>query len=103
MRRFHISTSISVSDLTISSILEAAPWHLAIGGCLLTMLLSFVGLFWIPGLLVARQLRRVTKEVLEATASADLGPIFEPYRRLKHLWSEFRETLHEERAFNSRT
>jgi hypothetical protein len=87
----------------MSNILETATWHLAIGGCLLILLLSFVGLFWIPGLVVATQLRRVAKRVLETSGSADLGPIFAPYKRLKHLWSEFRETLHEERAINPQT
>ena len=87
----------------MTSMLAGASWHLLVGSLLLVLLLSFVGLFWVPAGLVGWRLRRVTKGVAKAAASEDLMPIFAPYRQFRHLWSEFRETLHEERQINSGT
>ncbi len=87
----------------MSSVLPEVSWHLLIAGVLLVLAISFVFLFWTPAWLVGRQLRRVTKGVSGGPVSADLAQVFEPYGRLRHLWSEFRETLHEEKTVNSRT
>jgi len=87
----------------MTSMLAGASWHLLVGSLLSVLLLSFVALFWIPAWLVGWRLRRVAKGVAKAAASEDLTPFFARYRQFRHLWSEFRETLHEERQINSRT
>jgi hypothetical protein len=38
---------------------------------------------------------------LEGSGHKWVGEAFARHQRLKHLWSEFRDTLHEERAINS--
>src|SRR6202022_3268903 len=63
----------------------------------------FLGFFLVPALRVGHQLRRVLKQANELGKDADLGPIFAPYSRLNHSWIEFHETLHPERAHNSKT
>ncbi len=87
----------------MNSILAGAHWHLVIGSFLLAFLLSFIAKFCIPGWRVGRQLRKIVGQLSKADFSVDLEPLFSPHKRLKHLWAEFRETLHEERALNSRT
>lgn len=87
----------------MTSILAGASWHLLVGGVLSLLLLSFIAFFCIPAWSVGRQLSRATKHVARALQSEDLAPAFEPHRQLRHLWSEFRETLHDERQIDSRT
>lgn len=87
----------------MTSLLVGASWHLLVAACLLFLLLSFIVYFLIPAWFVGRQLRRARQEVDRANAGDDLAPVFGPHSQLRHLWSEFRETLHEERHLDSRT
>lgn len=87
----------------MDSLLMSYDWHYLIGGLLGILFLSFVALFLVPGWIVGRQLGQVIKGVAAESSSADLAPVFAPYPRLRHLWSEFRETLHDERQIDPRT
>jgi len=80
------------------------PWYVQTAfGTLVVLLLLFFGFFLIPALKVGYQLRQVLKQTAAIGKNADLGSVFARYPRLKHSWTEFRETLHQERAHNSKT
>lgn len=88
----------------MASFVEGVPlWQLAIAGLLAVLVLSFVAFFLIPGWNVARQLSRALKAIAAVPASQELSSAFERHWRLRHLWSEFRDTLHEERALDAKT
>lgn len=78
-------------------------WHAVIAGILVALLFGFVAFFLAPAIKVGFQLRRVLKALSRAERKEDLGPAFEPYRVLRHLWLEFRDTLHEEKSPNPKT
>jgi ABC-type transporter Mla subunit MlaD len=87
----------------MNSLLMSYDWHYLVFGLLAILLLSFIALFFVPGWIVGSQLRRVIKGVAAEPHSADLTQVFAPIPRLRHLWSEFRETLHDERQIDSKT
>jgi hypothetical protein len=87
-------------------LLAELPLHiLAIGGLILALALLFLGFFVAPALrihwILSRLLKRLRHEELKGPV--DLARVFEGKGILQHLWSEFRETLHEERAINPQT
>jgi hypothetical protein len=84
--------------------LLALPWYLNLALAMLTALaIGFLIWFCVPALRVGSHLSRVLKRLNGPPDSVDLSSIFESYPTLKHLWSEFRETLHAERSPNPRT
>jgi hypothetical protein len=90
-------------QLTVmTAVFTDSPWHLAISGALLGLLLAFSMFFLIPGWSVGRQLRRSLKRLRAIKGAQDLGSVFER-TRLQHVWLEFGETLHPEKALNPKT
>lgn len=85
------------------SLIPDLHWHAIIAGVLATLLFGFVAFFLTPAIKVGFQLRRVIKALSRTERTEDLGPAFEPNHVLRHLWLEFRDTLHEEKAPNSTT
>jgi ABC-type transporter Mla subunit MlaD len=84
--------------------LNELPWYVQTASAsLVVLLLSFLAFFLVPALSVGRQLRRVLKQAAGVEKNSDLGTIFGPYPRLNHSWTEFRETLHQERVHNPKT
>lgn len=82
----------------------AQPTHLvAIAAVLLLGIVSFFVFFFVPALVVWWRLRQTLRRLQssEYRETLELAPVFERSRILKHLWSEFRETLHEERRINT--
>lgn len=81
--------------------------HWAIGGALGLAALCFVAFFWWPGLRLGRELRRAEKELGSLSGQ---GPVLKLDQveklamvssSLKHCWTEFRETLHPQKALNA--
>ena len=83
-----------------------AHWHVyAVAGVLVLLLLYFLLGFCWPAIRVGRRLAR-TRKAIDATEggdTADLTPVFQDDDDLRHLWAEFRETLHEVRTVNPRS
>lgn len=77
--------------------LDKAPLALLItGGWLAGLLVIFVGLFLLRGLALRSQLKRVLSQLKKGNirSDSDLRKVFESDPKLKHLWKEFRDTLH---------
>lgn len=77
--------------------LDKAPLALLItGGWLLGLLVIFLGLFLARGLALRSRLKRVLAQLRKGTirSDSDLRKVFESDPKLKHLWKEFRDTLH---------
>lgn len=84
--------------------LNELPWYVQTAFAFLVVLfLCFLAFFLVPALSVGRQLRRVLKQTAGVEKNSDLGTIFGPHPRLNHCWTEFRETLHQERVHNPKT
>lgn len=82
------------------------PTHiLTIGGLIIALALVFLAMFVIPALRIHLTLSRALKalDAQELRGPVDLASAFEGRGILEHLWSEFRETLHEERVLNPQT
>lgn len=80
------------------------PWY-AWGMLVLLagMTLAFFFYFVVPACRIAGELNAVIRALTSSKDPRDVGGIFEPFSKLKHLWTEYRETLHEERALNPQT
>lgn len=78
------------------------PHVLAIGGLIVGFGLLFLILFVLPALQIHVRLSGVLRKLRDETlrGPVDLAMAFEGRGVLQHLWSEYRETLHEERALN---
>jgi hypothetical protein len=70
------------------------PVLLAVAGTLALLLLYFSIRFVAPGLLLQFRLRRASRALKKHPGTDELNRIFESDPGLRHLWSEFRETLH---------
>lgn len=79
--------------------LNELPLHtIVIFATLLIALAAFIIMFLVPGLALNSQLRRCIKQLKDASASNtdSIAKIFATSETLKHLWSEFLDTLHEQ-------
>jgi MotA/TolQ/ExbB proton channel family len=81
--------------------MNAQPLHLWIaGGLLATLVLSFLGLFLLPGVLHWLRLRRLQRELLAfelRTPPGEFRKLFAKDARLSHLWKEYQDSLHIQR------
>lgn len=84
--------------------LDELPWYVYATFSVLTLLaLGFLLFFAVPSIRVGFELKRVLRALHSTAADGDIAPAFASTGRFAHVWSEFRETLHEERAINPRT
>lgn len=86
--------------------LNGLPWYVyATFGLLVIGTCGFITLFCWPAWRVGRRLKKVLRDlkVCQLSGSLDIAQVFVEHEQLKHYWSEFRETLHEERATNAAT
>jgi ABC-type transporter Mla subunit MlaD len=86
--------------------LSDLPWYVyATFGLLVIGTFSFIALFCWPAWRVSRRLKRAFRAIKSDRLSGplDIGQAFDEHAQLKHPWSEFRETLHEERSTNAVT
>lgn len=78
------------------------PVHLLItGGALVLLSFAFVLLFLVPGLWHRRRLNGILRALRDQKDEANpklLKDVFGRDSRLSHLWTEYRKSLHEERA-----
>ncbi|ALA59739.1 anti-phage ZorAB system protein ZorA [Nitrospira moscoviensis] len=84
-------------------VLLGHPQHVyAVGGLLVLSVCLFLTLFLLPGLRQALRLRRLIAglHALENKHAAGLDSLFHDDKVLKHLWSEFKETLHAQKELN---
>lgn len=70
---------------------------------LLALFVAFIACFFLPGLSLIRRLGWIRKVLHESDRTkkpispAELGKIFASDKKLRHLWKEFHDTLHEQR------
>lgn len=91
---------------TLMPVLNELPWYVyATFGLLVIGTCAFIALFCWPAWRVGRRLKRALRDIKSdaLSGSLDIGDAFTKHQQLKHHWSEFRETLHEERATNATT
>jgi hypothetical protein len=77
-----------------------APRLLITGTLLLLLFLSFLAIFLVPGIIHMIRLRRILAQVGRIKNSSprdEFKKMFASDRRLSHLWSEYQETLHDQR------
>lgn len=80
--------------------LDGVPLALLITGSVLALLtLGFLLWFLLPAVALRLRLGKVLRQLRKGKprSAADLEKIFERDARLRHLWKEFRETLHAQR------
>jgi hypothetical protein len=88
------------------TLLIAAPIQLQIvAGAIVFFLLLFIFLFFLPGLWLWIQLRRTVYQLrrIQREGGSDPARAFAHNRTLKHLWAEYKDTLHEQRVFDPAT
>jgi MotA/TolQ/ExbB proton channel family len=76
-----------------------------VAGIILLFSLFFLLRFIVPGVWVWLRLRSVVRRLrrLRKTDDRNPAPIFARSRTLSHLWTEYEDTLHEQRAFDPET
>jgi len=80
-----------------------APFIIQMAAGILAFLAAFfVASFVIPAVFILFRLRGVVRRLrrLKRTVNRDLTPIFARGKTLTHLWTEYRDTLHEQREFD---
>lgn len=86
---------------SLNSLLEHPPIILVTGGALIVLLVGFAVFFFFPGIYLQLRIWKVCRQLKTVTTTStdlDLLPtLFEVDNKLKHAWSEFKETLHEEK------
>jgi hypothetical protein len=83
--------------------IETAPIVIqAVAGVILVFVLLFLLRFIVPGVWIWFRLRGVARRLRRLRKTDDRNPaaIFGRSRTLSHLWTEYEETLHEQRAFD---
>src|SRR5258708_35667114 len=86
----------------IDFIMEATFIIQMVAGILLFLAAFFVTRFVLPAVFILFRLRRVVRRLqrLKRTEDRDPTPIFARGKTLIHLWTEYRDTLHEQREFD---
>ena len=76
-----------------------------VAGFILLFILFFLLRFVVPGVWIWFRLRGVAGRLrrLRKTDDRNPAPIFARSRTLSHLWTEYEDTLHEQRAFDPKT
>ncbi len=76
----------------------------AFASVLVLLLVAFLLFFVLRGVLLRAKLARLAKQIRGAgTKGGDPAALFEQDKALKHLWQEFRKTLHEQKELNPQT
>lgn len=82
--------------------LSNVPVHLQVtGGLLLLLVLGFVLFFLLPSVIHGFRLRSILSALLAfkgPTPPGDIKKVFASDKRLAHLWGEYQDTLHVQRA-----
>ena len=90
----------------MTSYLDGLPTHSYVTGAVIASLaLVFIIWFVVPALRLSSRLGRILRDLArpDLQGPVDLESVFAGKGVLAHLWSEFRETLHEERVLDART
>lgn len=86
--------------VTIQEILATTPLSVLVTGSLIAGLsIAFITVFLIPGMLHLARLRKIKKRIAgfeKADAVAQFANVFSVDKRMAHLWTEFRESLHDQ-------
>ena len=86
--------------------IETAPIVIqTLAGSILVFVLFFLIRFVPPGVWIWFRLRGVVRRLrhLSKTEDRNPAPIFARSRTLSHLWTEYEDTLHEQRVFDAET
>lgn len=86
--------------------IQQLPPHIwVIGGVIATLAILFLLKYFVPGWWFWLKLKRIIRHLQELKSQGihDPGAAFENDRVLAHLWSEYAETLHKQKAPNSLT
>lgn len=87
---------LSLNDLPLQIYLFA--------GILVALFVPFLFFFVLRGLLLRNRLQHLATQVRRVGQDhGDPAPLFERDKSLKHLWHEFRKTLHEQKELNTQT
>jgi hypothetical protein len=92
--------------MTFDSFLAFPPHVLGISAFVLALILVFIGIFLVPGIRFWFLLRRINAQLKTIKVErrwGDLGEVFKPDTTLAHLWSQYKETLHEQKQLNAQT
>jgi hypothetical protein len=93
----HFARDLNVS---IQEIVANTPTSVLVTGALIACLsIAFFTVFLIPGVLHLVRLRKIKKKVAgfeKAEAVTEFTTVFSVDKRLAHLWTEFRESLHDQ-------
>lgn len=87
----------------VIDLIVGAPFIIQmVAGTLAFLAAFFVALFVIPAVFILFRLRGVVRRLrrLKRTDDRDPTPIFARGKTLTHLWTEYRDTLHEQREFD---
>lgn len=96
MKLDQLEAAASLKDLPLQIYLFA--------GILIALLVPFLLFFVVPGLLLRNTLQRLTKQIRRLWQDReDRAQLSERDKALKHLWLEFRKTLHEQKELNTQT
>ena len=91
-------------NMSLDGLIWNAPTHLiATGSILAVLLLGFLLFFLLPAILFRVRLGLLLRR-LKAKKLTDVGEIqklFQTDPKLRHLWEEFRDTLHEQKSERS--
>jgi ABC-type transporter Mla subunit MlaD len=76
-----------------------------VAGIIVVFVLFFLLRFVVPGVWIWFRLRGVVRRLrrLRKSEDRDPAPLFARSRTLSHLWTEYEDTLHEQRAFDAGT
>lgn len=89
-------TTLQLTDLPIQVFVFA--------GILAVLLVSFLLVFVLRGVLLRAKLSRLVKQIRSVgSEKGDPASLFETDQTLKHLWQEFRKTLHEQKELDTKT
>jgi len=99
-------TAVSVLFHEIVAFLTTAPVLLqGVATAIALFLVLFVVLFVVPGLWIWFRLSQTLRQLrrLKLQGSNDPAPAFASNKTLRHLWAEYRDTLHEQRTLDPAT
>jgi MotA/TolQ/ExbB proton channel family len=100
-RRGHQEDEKQVTAI-IDFLLGAPVIIQVVAGILLFLVALFIVRFVIPAVFIWFQLRGLVRRLrrLQGAVDTDLTPVFPRGKTLTHLWTEYRDTLHEQRVFD---
>ena len=88
------------------SYFTALPYQVQIIVVLLAgFFILFIGTFWLPGIVFGRKMQRVLTRLgaLKVPNKVTPGEALSDDPMLKHLWQEYQDTIHEQKAIDPKT